>query len=55
VVLHTDCLDGSKGDLIVEAVLLMGDMASASYRFTVIRDGVELLSGRAVVVLEVAA
>jgi predicted hotdog family 3-hydroxylacyl-ACP dehydratase len=54
VVLHTDRLDGSKGDLMVEATLLMGNLAGASYRFTVMRDGIELLSGRAVVLLEVA-
>jgi hypothetical protein len=29
-------------------------LAGASYRFTVMRDGIELLSGRAVVLLEVA-
>jgi hypothetical protein len=32
----------------------MGDMASACYRFTLMRDDVELLSGRAIVLLEVA-
>jgi predicted hotdog family 3-hydroxylacyl-ACP dehydratase len=54
VLLRTDDLDGSPGDLMVEAALLMGDMASACYRFTLIRDDVELLSGRAIVLLEVA-
>jgi predicted hotdog family 3-hydroxylacyl-ACP dehydratase len=54
VLLHTDRLDEVPGDLMIEAKLLMGDMAGASYLFTLVRNGIELLSGRAVVLLEVA-
>jgi predicted hotdog family 3-hydroxylacyl-ACP dehydratase len=51
--LNTDRLDAIAGDLMVGAELLMGDTASASYRFALARNGIELLSGRAVVLLEV--
>jgi predicted hotdog family 3-hydroxylacyl-ACP dehydratase len=53
--LHAERLDAISGDLMIEAELLMGDMAGASYRFTLTRDGHDVLSGRAVVLLEVAA
>jgi predicted hotdog family 3-hydroxylacyl-ACP dehydratase len=43
-------LDG-EGDLLVEATLLMGDGGEAMYQFALRRDGVELLSGRAAVLL----
>ena len=55
VVLHAERLDAMPGDLMVEAELLMGDLKSASYRFTLTRNGADLLSGRAIVLLEVAA
>jgi predicted hotdog family 3-hydroxylacyl-ACP dehydratase len=53
VLLHTDRLDGSPGHLMIEATLLIGDMAGASYRFTLARHGIDLISGRATVLLEV--
>ena len=54
VVLRADHLHGRSGNLTVEAVLLMGDMAGASYRFTLTCADEELLSGRATIILDVA-
>ena len=54
VVLHAGRLDATLGDLMIEAELLMGDMKSASYRFALTRNGADLLSGRAIVLLKVA-
>ena len=54
VVLRTDHLDGRPGNLIVEATLLMGDTAGASYRFMLMCDNEELVSGRAIVLLDVS-
>ena len=53
--LHAKRLDEVRGDLMVEAELLTGDMAGASYRFTLTRNDIELISGRAIVLLNVAA
>jgi predicted hotdog family 3-hydroxylacyl-ACP dehydratase len=48
-------LDAEAGDLIVEAARLMGDAGGAAYRFVLTRAGIELLSGRATVLLRVNA
>jgi len=48
-------LDAAEGELIVEAERLMGDARGATYRFAVSREGAELISGRATVLLGVAA
>ena len=45
-------LDNLDGDLVVEADLLAGEASHASYRFTLQVGGVEVLSGRALVVLD---
>jgi predicted hotdog family 3-hydroxylacyl-ACP dehydratase len=45
-------LDTHPGDLTIEATRLMGDSAGATYQFSLTRDGAELLSGRATVLLE---
>lgn len=56
---NLDCraarLDDRDGELLVEAELVAGDSSHASYRFTLQVGGVELLSGRALVVLDAAA
>jgi predicted hotdog family 3-hydroxylacyl-ACP dehydratase len=52
VLLATATLDDVAGDLIVDAGRLMGDSTGATYRFVLVRQGVELLSGRATVILE---
>lgn len=49
--LRTANLDWIEGDLVVEAELLMGDASCATYRFAVGSDSVELLGGRATVLL----
>lgn len=51
VLLATSHLDQISGDLTVDAERLMGDSTGAIYRFVLARQGVELLSGRAAVVL----
>lgn len=48
-------LDDLEGDLIVDAEKLMGDESRVIYRFTLRVGEVEVLSGRATVVLEAAA
>lgn len=48
-------LDDLEGDLIVDAEKLMGDGSRVIYRFTLRVGEVEVLSGRATVVLETAA
>lgn len=45
-------LDDLAGDLLVDAELLAGDDARASYRFELRVGAVEVLSGRALVVLD---
>jgi len=56
---NLDCraarLDDRDGELLVEAELVAGDSSHASYRFTLQVGGVELLSGRALVVLDAGA
>jgi len=56
---NLDCraarLDDRDGELLVEAELVAGDSSHASYRFTLQVGGVEVLSGRALVVLDAAA
>jgi predicted hotdog family 3-hydroxylacyl-ACP dehydratase len=44
-------LDTVAGDLMIEAERLMGDPNGAAYRFLLTREGVELLGGRATVIL----
>jgi predicted hotdog family 3-hydroxylacyl-ACP dehydratase len=48
-------LDDLDGDLTVEAELLAGETSHASYRFTLRVGDTEVLSGRALVVLDAAA
>ena len=48
-------LDDLEGDLLVEAELVAGESSHASYRFALQVGGVEVLSGRALVVLDAAA
>lgn len=48
-------LDQPEGDLVVEAERLMGDEARVIYRFTLKVGEVEMLSGRATVVLDASA
>jgi predicted hotdog family 3-hydroxylacyl-ACP dehydratase len=47
-------LDNLEGDLIVDAEQLMGDQSRVIYQFTLRVGGVEVLSGRATVMLDVA-
>lgn len=49
---RSERLDDLAGDLLVDAELLAGDGANVTYRFSVQVGGVEVLSGRALVVLE---
>jgi predicted hotdog family 3-hydroxylacyl-ACP dehydratase len=51
---RSERLDDLAGDLLVEAELLAGDGAHASYRFKLRVGEVEVLSGRALVVLDAA-
>jgi predicted hotdog family 3-hydroxylacyl-ACP dehydratase len=51
VQLRTGRLDAVEGDLVIDAERLMGDAEGASYRFMLAVQGVELLSGRATVLL----
>ncbi len=55
VTLRAARLDTQEGDLVVDAARLMGDNQGATYNFTLSVQGVELLSGRATVVLEAGA
>lgn len=55
VTCHEDPLDRPPGDLVVEAERLMGDEARVIYRFTLKVGGIEMLSGRATVVLDAGA
>jgi predicted hotdog family 3-hydroxylacyl-ACP dehydratase len=45
-------LDAIEGDLAIDAARLMGDNHGATYSFALAVQGVELVSGRATVVLE---
>lgn len=54
VILRTSRLDDLAGDLIVDAEQLMGDQSRVIYQFTLQVGGVEVLSGRATVVLDAA-
>lgn len=49
---RSERLDDLDGDLLVEAELLAGDGAHVSYRFTLRVGEVEVLSGRAMIVLD---
>ena len=49
--LRTARLDRIEGDLIVDAELLMGDANCATYQFALGSEGIELLGGRATVLL----
>jgi predicted hotdog family 3-hydroxylacyl-ACP dehydratase len=53
VQLRTGRLDAVEGDLTVDAERLMGDANGATYRFLLTAKGIELLSGRATVLLRV--
>jgi len=46
-------LDAGTGDLTIAVARLLGDSAGATYQFSLTRDDIELLSGRATVLLEV--
>lgn len=50
--LRTTYLDTLAGELTINATLLMGDHTGASYGFMLEHDGVEILIGRATVLLE---
>jgi len=50
-----DRLDDIEGELIVEAERMMGDEARVIYQFAIRAGESEVMSGRAAVVLEVAA
>lgn len=54
LVLHVERLDELPGDLVIEAERLAGAATEVSYRFSLRHDGVLLLDGRAVVILDVA-
>ncbi len=54
VKLRTARLDAAGDDLVIEAARLMGDNHGATYNFSLAAEGVELLSGRATVILEAA-
>ena len=55
VICRKSRLDNLEGDLIVDAEQLMGDQSRVIYQFTLQVGGVEVLSGRATVVLDAAA
>jgi predicted hotdog family 3-hydroxylacyl-ACP dehydratase len=55
VACREDRLDQPAGDLMVEAERLMGDEARVIYQFTLKVGEIEVLSGRATVVLDAAA
>jgi predicted hotdog family 3-hydroxylacyl-ACP dehydratase len=52
VICRQSRLDTLDGDLIIEAAQLMGDQSRVIYRFTLRAGVVEVLSGRATVVLD---
>lgn len=52
--LRTTYLDTLAGSLTINAKLLMGDHTGANYGFLLEHDGVEILIGRATVLLEAA-
>ena len=52
VICRKSRLDNLEGDLIVDAEQLMGDQSRVIYQFTLQVGGVEVLSGRATVVLD---
>ena len=54
VICRTSRLDNLEGDLIVDAEQLMGDQSRVIYQFTLRVGEVEVLSGRATVVLDAA-
>ena len=51
--LRTETLDEIEGDLIIDALRLMGDGQGATYRFVISSGSAEVLSGRATVLLGV--
>lgn len=53
VVCSEESLDGREGQLIVDAEQLMGDESRVIYQFSVRVGAVEVLSGRATVVLDI--
>jgi predicted hotdog family 3-hydroxylacyl-ACP dehydratase len=55
VVCRARRLDDLRGDLVIEAERLVGDEARVLYRFRLVADNVEVLSGRAAVVLDAGA
>jgi predicted hotdog family 3-hydroxylacyl-ACP dehydratase len=55
VACREDRLDRPAGDLLVEAERLMGDEARVIYQFTLKVGEIEVLSGRATVILDAAA
>lgn len=55
VICQQSWLDNLEGDLIVDATQLMADHSRVIFQFTLQVGGVEILSGRAAVVLNVAA
>ncbi|MCE9639781.1 MAG: hydroxymyristoyl-ACP dehydratase [Betaproteobacteria bacterium] len=54
VICRHDRLDNLEGDLVVDAVQLMGDEGRVIYQFALRVGAVEVLSGRATVVLDAA-
>ncbi len=54
VIFRQSRLDNLDGDLIVDAAQLMGDQGRVIYQFTLQVGAVEVLSGRATVVLDAA-
>lgn len=55
VVCRRERLDDLDGDLVVDAAQLMGDESRVIYQFTLRVGEIEVLSGRATVILDVAA
>ena len=55
VIFRTSRLDDLEDDLIVDAEQLLGDQSRVIYQFTLQAGGIEVLSGRATVVLDAAA
>jgi predicted hotdog family 3-hydroxylacyl-ACP dehydratase len=51
VKLRTARLDVAEGDLVIDAMRLMGDNNGATYKFVVAAQGGELVSGRATVIM----
>jgi predicted hotdog family 3-hydroxylacyl-ACP dehydratase len=54
VACHGDALDDREGDLVIDAERLAGDAERVSYRFRLRVGEIEVLTGRATVVLDAA-